>query len=163
MIVVGQSSDLLEITQALANNGVLLAVVAPDRALVEAAVALAEAAEAVVFGITADPSSATIWKRIASHIEQRLGPIDAVVAIATAPARRVIAHALLPDMAARQRGVLIEAGAKVATRATAPGVRHRAITGGDFAASDLAAAVLMCASDTLTVPYLVVRSAQAPS
>jgi NAD(P)-dependent dehydrogenase (short-subunit alcohol dehydrogenase family) len=163
MIVAGDSSYLLEVTQALAGNGVLLAIVAPDRQLVEAAVALAEAADGVVFGITADPSAAVIWQRIASHIEQRLGPIDVVVAIATAPTRRVIAKALLPDMTARHRGVLIEAGAKVVSRPTPAGVHHRAITGGNFTARDLAACVLLCASDTLAVPQLVVRAGQPPA
>jgi NAD(P)-dependent dehydrogenase (short-subunit alcohol dehydrogenase family) len=162
MIVAGESSYILAVTRALAANGALLAIVAPDRGVVEQSLAIAELAGGAVFGMTADPSSAVVWKRIASHIEQRLGPIDVVVSIATAPTRRVIASALLPDMAARQRGVLIEAGAKVPTRAMAPGVRHRAITGGDFSGDDLAATVLMCASDTLTVPHMVVRSAQAP-
>jgi hypothetical protein len=163
MIVAGESSYLLEVTQALAGNGVLLAIVAPDRELVEAAVALAEAESGVVFGITADPSAAVIWQRIASHIEQRLGPIDVVVSIATAPTRRVIANALLPDMTARRRGVLIEAGAKVTSRTTPNGVHHRAITGGNFTARDLAACVLLCASDTLTARQLVVRAGQLPA
>jgi NAD(P)-dependent dehydrogenase (short-subunit alcohol dehydrogenase family) len=150
------------VTRGLAANGALLAIVAPDRGVVEQSLEIAEQAGGAVFGITADPSSSVVWKRIASHIEQRLGPIDVVVSIATAPTRRVIANALLPDMAARRRGVLIEAGAKVPPRAMAPGVRHRSITGAEFSADDLAATVLMCASDTLTVPRLIVRCAQPP-
>jgi len=109
MIVAGESSYLLEVTQALAGNGVLLAIVAPDRDLVEAAVALAEAESGVVFGITADPSAGVVWQRVAPHIEQRLGP------------------------------------------------------GASFTARDLAACVLLCASDTLTVPQLVVRLGQPPA
>jgi NAD(P)-dependent dehydrogenase (short-subunit alcohol dehydrogenase family) len=163
MIVAGESSDLLEVTRTLAANGVLLAVVAPDRTLVAGAVALAEAAEGVVFGITTDPSARQSWSRIAPHIEQRLGPIDVVVSIATPVTREVIAAALLPDMAARRRGVLIEAGVGVESRPTPAGVRHRAVTRGNFTAADLAASVLLCASDTLSMTHLVVSSGQPPA
>jgi hypothetical protein len=162
MIVAGESSYLLDIATALSANGVLLAIVAPDRVLVERAVRIAEDQDGVVFGITADPSNRTVWKRIAPHIEQRLGPIDVAVVVATAPTRRVISTTLLPDMTARGRGVLIEAGAKVPTRKTAAGVRHRSIQGA-FAAGELAAAVLLCASDTMVASSLVMTARQTPA
>jgi NAD(P)-dependent dehydrogenase (short-subunit alcohol dehydrogenase family) len=156
MIVAGESSDLLETVRALASNSALLAIVAPSREIVQASTAIAETYGATVFGMTVDPSSPAVWERITQHIEQRLGPIDVVVAIAAAPTRRVIADALLPDMTARGHGVLIEAGATVQSLPTSGGVRHRALTGGDYTAGDLAAAVLLCASDTLTALHLTI-------
>jgi hypothetical protein len=150
VIVAGDSARIVEVVRALAANGALLAVVAEDRAVVESAVAVAEALEAAVLGMTADPSSAAVWERVAPHIEQRLAPIDIAVAVGADSLRRAVTAALLPDMTARHRGVLIEIDAKVSPMVTPAGVRHRAVQVGVGNDADVAATVLLCASDTVT-------------
>jgi hypothetical protein len=162
-IVAGESTVILATVRALATNGVRLAIVAADRAVVDAARERAEGLGADVLAITADPASRAVWARITSHIEQRLGPIDLAIAIASVETCRVVVAAISPDMAARGRGVLIEAGPQAAPLPTATGVRHRAIRLEAGAASDLAAAVLLCASDTLSATPLLLVVAQPPA
>jgi NAD(P)-dependent dehydrogenase (short-subunit alcohol dehydrogenase family) len=160
-VVAGESSYLTDVVEALATNGALLAVVAPLRSTVDTAVARAEQLATSVIGMTADPSDPGVWDRITPHIEQRLGPIDVAVTIAAAGTRRVIVDALLPDMAARQRGVVVEIGSSVVRSAPPPGVRHRGVQGDTTTtASDLAAAVLLCASDIVTAASLLVSLGQ---
>jgi NAD(P)-dependent dehydrogenase (short-subunit alcohol dehydrogenase family) len=157
VVVTGESTVLFEVTVMLVANGAMPAVVAPDRSIVDEATSVADASGRAVLGMTVDPSQPATWDRIAAHIEQRLGPIDVVVVIGPEPTRRVVVDALLPDMAARGRGVIVEAGAAVAQRSLPDGVRHRAIQGtADVAASDLAQVALLCASDTLAAPELLV-------
>jgi NADP-dependent 3-hydroxy acid dehydrogenase YdfG len=160
-VVAGESSYLTDIVEALATNGALLAVVAPLRSTVDAAVARAEQLATSVLGTTADPSNPDVWERIRPQFEQRLGPIDVVVTIAAAGTRRVIVEALLPDMTARQRGVVVEIGSSVRRSAPPLGVRHRGVQGDTTAtASDLAAAVLLCASDIVAAPSLMLSIGQ---
>jgi hypothetical protein len=161
VIVAADSRRLIEVARGLAANATLLAIVAPDRDIVDEAVQIAESLDAAVVGMTADPASDDVWVRIAPHIEQRLGPIDVAVAIGSAELRQTVAVALLPDMAARHRGVLVEVDATVAPLATADGVRHRGIQTGtddDLADADIAAAVLLCASDTIAAPALLISA-----
>jgi hypothetical protein len=161
VVVAGESSVLFEVTVMLVANGAVPAVVAPDRSIVDEAAAAADAAGRAGLGITADPSQPETWDRITPHIEQRLGPIDVAVVIAREPTRQVIVDALVPDMVARARGVIVEAGAVVAPRSLPDGVRHRAIQGtAGVAASDLAQVALLCASDTIAAPGLVVALGQ---
>lgn len=163
VVVAGESSVLFEVTVVLVANGALLAVVAPDRSVVDEAVAVAEAGDHAILGMAVDPSRPETWDRIAPHIEQRLGPIDVVVVIASERTRGVIVDALVPDMATRARGVVVEAGAAVAQRQLPPGVRHRAIQGtADVTASDIAHVVMLCASDTISAPTLLVTLGQLP-
>jgi hypothetical protein len=169
VVVAGDSPGVTEVVRGLAANGALLAVVSANRSIVEQAVAVAESLDATVNGMTADPSSPAVWERIRPHIEQRLGPIDVVVALGGAALRRAVTDALLPDMIARHRGVLVEIDTHVelASVASAPGVRHRGIQLGSAAAelvpdTDVAAAVLLCASDTMTVPAVLISAGQAP-
>jgi NADP-dependent 3-hydroxy acid dehydrogenase YdfG len=160
-VVAGESSVLFEVTVMLVANGALPAVVAPDRSIVDEAVAVADTAGRAALGMTADPSQPATWERITAHIEQRLGPIDVVVVIAPASTRQVVVDALVPDMATRGRGVIVEAGAAVAERSLPDGVRHRAIQGtSDITASDLAQVALLCASDTIAAPGLVIALGQ---
>jgi hypothetical protein len=161
VIVVGDSRRLIEVVRGLAANAALLAIVAADRDIVDEAVQVAESLDAAVVGMTADPASAEVWTRIAPHIEQRLGPIDIVVTIGAAPLRHAVETALLADMAARHRGVLVEVDATVSPVATPDGVRHRGIQTGSadsLTDTDIAAAVLLCASDTITAPALVISA-----
>lgn len=161
IVVAGDSRQLIEVVRGLAANAALLAIVAADREIVDEAVQVAESLDATVVGMTADPTSPEVWARLAPHIEQRLGPIDAAVAIGAAALRQAVAAALLPDMAARHRGMLVEVDATVAPVAAAAGVRHRGIqTGSDgIADSDVAAMVLLCASDTVSAGNFLVSTA----
>jgi hypothetical protein len=158
IVVAGDSRRLIEVVRSLAANAALLAIVAADRDVVDEAVQVAESLDAVVVGMTADPASAEVWQRIAPHVEQRLGPIDVAVAIGDEALRQAVAAALLPDMAARSRGVLIDVDATVTAVAATAGVRHRGIQTGSEQVSDtdVAAAVLLCASDTIATDGMLV-------
>jgi hypothetical protein len=150
-IVAGDdAATVVEVVRALAANGALLAVVG-DRAVVDAAVEVAMGLDAQVFGMAADPASAAVWARIVPHIEQRLGPIDVVVAIGDAASRRVLADAVVGDMAARRRGVVVEVGPDPVGPQDA-GVRRRHVLGGDPDA--IGAGVLLCASDAMPATTL---------
>ena len=140
---------------ASAANGALIAVVSADRAAVDQAVEAAEYLDATVLGLAADPSSPAVWERVAPQVEQRLGPIDVVVAIGAAELRRVVRAALAPDMAARHRGVLVEIGTGVDAPDLAAGLRHRGIEC-DPLNPGLAAAVLFCASDSVATARLTI-------
>jgi hypothetical protein len=154
-VVVAGDSPLIEaVVRALASNNMLLAVVAPDREIIDRALAITDALGVAAFGMTADPASPPVWERIGQHIEQRLGPIDVVIAIAAEPTRRVVAAALVPDMTRRGHGVLIEVADDAATIAVGGGVRHRAIAVSSPAPDDVAALVVFCASDTVSAPTL---------
>lgn len=156
VIVAGDSPRIVEVARAMAANGALLAIVADRRAVVDDAVAVASALDAGVVGMTADPSSGTVWGRLAPHVEQRLGPIDVVVVLGEAALRAAVSRAVLPDMTARRRGVLVEVDETVAAAVTTVGVRHRGIqVGSGTADRDLAGAVLMCASDTITSSSMI--------
>jgi short chain dehydrogenase len=169
MVVTGQSPHLVEIARQLGRNGALLAVVALDQELVQHAVSDAETSGTPVFGMVTDPSNPAVWARITSHIEQRLGPIDVTVVAAPAATRAVVAAALLPDMAARRRGVLIEIDTEIdlgpdpgidtgATPTGPPaGVRIRGvISGAATDARDVAAVTVLLASDTVRTPSVLV-------
>ncbi|HVX70528.1 MAG TPA: hypothetical protein VHA79_12660 [Mycobacteriales bacterium] len=150
-VVAGTSGALGDIAQVLARSGVLAALVVDDRELVGTATGYADGLGVASFGVVADPTQRSTWERVASHIEQRLGPIDVVVAAGPPAARLTIADALIPDMAARGRGVVIEIGAAAEPLVVPAGLRHRAIAAAaDVRALDLAAVVALCASDLLS-------------
>jgi hypothetical protein len=127
------------------------ATVVADRRTVDAAVAVAMGLEAQVFGMAADPASRDAWLRIVPHVEQRLGPIDVVVAIGEAANRAALPDAVVGDMAARRRGVVVEVGPDPAGPRR-DGVRHRHVLGGDPDA--VGAAILLCASDAMPAATL---------
>jgi NAD(P)-dependent dehydrogenase (short-subunit alcohol dehydrogenase family) len=109
------------------------------------------------FGIVADPASPETWQRVVQHVEQRLGPIDIAVVIAPAAIRALVVNVLLPDMTARRRGVIVEAGAEVLPLTVPHGLHHRAVMGSSGAkATDLAAAIALCASDVLTAAQVTI-------
>jgi hypothetical protein len=149
-VLAGTSSVLAEVARVLGENGAMCALVVDDRAVVERATTHADQLGIASFGIVADPSERGTWDRVAPHIEQRLGPIDVVVAIGPPGVRATIASALMPDMAARRRGVIVEAGATVKTMSVPAGLRHRAVSASEaVSAQDVAAAIALCASDVL--------------
>jgi hypothetical protein len=145
VIAVGAEDALIEITRHLAANHMLIAVVSRDRDVVRQSVEIAESLAAVVNGFTVDPADPSVWQRIAPHIEQRLGPIDIVICGGAADVRTTVASALVPDMKARHRGVLIEIGADN-VEPLGDGVRHHTVDA-DLDPSETAAAAVRLASD----------------
>jgi NAD(P)-dependent dehydrogenase (short-subunit alcohol dehydrogenase family) len=157
-VVAGASSVLDEVMRELCRHGVTPALVVNDRALVTAATDYADRLGIASFGIVADAASRETWHRVRPHIEQRLGPIDIAVVIARAATRLLILTELMPDMAARKRGVIVEVGKKVEALDMPLGLRHRAVTaGGSASVRDIAAAVALCASDILTATHVNVE------
>lgn len=149
-LVAGDFDGLVDLVTALAANDVPMCVVASERNVVDAALAAAESSTGAVMGITAPPADADTWQRVLPHAEQRLGPIDILVAAGSAPARVCVIGAALPDMAARRRGVIVEVGGDLPGALTPPGVRRRLVVlGPTTSPADVAAAVALCASDVL--------------
>jgi hypothetical protein len=65
---------------ALLTRGALLAVVTTDGAVVDGLErAAVDLPTGRVLAYRADPAATTTWERVAPHIEQRVGPVDAVV------------------------------------------------------------------------------------
>lgn len=124
-------AGLRAVVDAFAGNDVNLAVVAGERV---------DPPGRNGYAVVGDIGDAGLWPRVLPHVEQRLGPIDIAVSIG----RTALLDAVSPDMSARGRGVAILVGE--GNPPSAP--RGRQVTGGT--ADDLAAAVLLCASDTLT-------------
>jgi len=90
VVVAGADDRLPVLVTRLAAEGALVAFVAPTRA---------DDAHAA---FRADPADPRTWERVAPHVEQRLGPVDAVVADATCGA--VVTTVFLPDMRRRGHG-----------------------------------------------------------
>jgi hypothetical protein len=157
-VVAGLGEALVEVVNGLAANGVHVAVVSPDRAVVTDAVAAAEAHGLPVMGMTTDPSSGAVWGRITQHIEQRLGPIDIAVAIGPEELRETVRTALLGDMTARGRGVVVEVDVDPQPMTLGPGVRHRAIRSDNAIATEVAHSVLYCVTDVVTQPSMLVST-----
>jgi hypothetical protein len=161
VILAGDGGVLSALTAGFANNGALPAIVSPTRAVVDEAVGRAADHRVSAFGIHADPGVPDVWRRAGAQIEQRLGPIDIVVAVGGAAMRSVAGAALLPDMAARHRGRFVEIDERVDLPLPLPGVGLRAIeTGSDHAhtaSDDIVTLALLCASDTIAVARLTIR------
>ncbi|HVT65319.1 MAG TPA: hypothetical protein VHD81_09205 [Mycobacteriales bacterium] len=149
-VLAGTSSVLVGIARVFCDNGVMPALVVDDRDSVEAATAYAEQLGVTFMGIVADAAERSTWDRVTQHIEQRLGPIDIAAVVAPPAVRMLVASALMPDMAARRRGVVVEVGASVESMEVPAGLRHRAVSAtAGVRALDIAAAVLLSASDVL--------------
>jgi NAD(P)-dependent dehydrogenase (short-subunit alcohol dehydrogenase family) len=58
--------------------------------------------------VRADPTDPAVWDRVLPHVEQRLGPIDAVVC--DAAAARVLAPLVEPDLRRRGHGSVLVPG-----------------------------------------------------
>lgn len=119
-----QNTALLEVVGAFAANRMPVAVVAPTRNVTTAAAGFFADTNLGVIAVTADPSDSAVWRRLAPHAEQRLGPIDIVVLAGELRMRDLVVGMLLPDMAARTRGVIIELGTARAMREMPTGVHH---------------------------------------
>ena len=68
-IVAGSEPKLGEIADALTTAGALVAVVGPLAPIMD-----------VATHFRTDPTDRQVWERVVPHVEQRLGPIDGVVA-----------------------------------------------------------------------------------
>ncbi len=159
-VVTGDFGGLVALVTALAANDAPICVVADDRGVVDAALAAAAASAGAAMGITASPSEPGTWQRVVAHAEQRLGPIDVLIAAGSVPARSPVIDAVLPDMAARGRGVVVEVSEDATSAGAVAGVRRRSIVVDDQAvAADVAAAVALCASDVLTASTVTIRLA----
>jgi hypothetical protein len=133
-VVAGAGTRVVDVVATLAANGCLVAIVAEDRDIVVAATETAERSGAPVLGMTTDPAHPATWDRITQHIEQRLGPIDIAISVDSTAVHEALRGALVPDMLARRRGVLIAVGDDVAAGDLGPGVRHVALGAADAAA-----------------------------
>jgi hypothetical protein len=157
-VVCGDDATTAAVVVALAASGVAIAVVAPTRETVDAAIRAADLHGVAIFGVSGDPAESATWARIGPHAEQRLGPIDIVIALGTDAAQDTVIAALLPDLVARHRGVVVEVGQRRPPSTTATGVRRRTVSpAGTTSAHDVAAAVVLCASDVLLSPIAEVR------
>jgi len=76
VVVAGVESTVGPIAAALHAAGAKVALVA------DAATSRPD----ITVHFRADPSSAAVWRRVSMHVEQHLGPVDAVVADSTAAA-----------------------------------------------------------------------------
>jgi NADP-dependent 3-hydroxy acid dehydrogenase YdfG len=131
-VVAGTSLEtVLEVVRAFARNRMPVAVVAPDRDAVAVAADSYSAGDVAVLAVTADPADPQVWQRVAPHAEQRLGPIDIVVLAGDRTTHDVVVDALLPTMAARRRGVIVEVGEGLSPREVPTGVHHRLVESAD--------------------------------
>ena len=93
----------------LLQSGALLAAVTPDEAVIADLVRNAE-----VHGVDppvswrADPADPATWERLYSHIEQRLGPVDAV--LADPIALDLVETVFRNDMQRRGHGAIVALG-----------------------------------------------------
>jgi hypothetical protein len=136
-IVAGEPAQvILEVVATFAANRMPVAVVVGDRQVASQAAAMYDGTDVGFIPVTADPADPTVWQRVGPHAEQRLGPIDVVVVAGPVAVRDLIVTTLLPDMASRKRGVIVEIAADASERPVPPGVRHFALPD----ASDIAIA-----------------------
>ena len=90
VVVAGTDERLPTVVSTLAAAGAFVASVAPTRS---------DTAQA---DFRADPADPAVWERVAPHIEQRLGPVDAVVVDRQCAA--VVRDVFLPDLRRRGHG-----------------------------------------------------------
>jgi len=90
----------------LLRRGVLLAVVTTDPAAVRALeLVAADSPTAMLLAYRADPGDPATWERLAPHIEQRVGPVDAVVC--DRPALDVVRSTFEADLRRRGHGDVV--------------------------------------------------------
>ena len=90
----------------LLARGVLLAVVTDDRDVIDELEQTATSHPgAMLLSYRSDPSDPALWERIAAHIEQRVGPIDAV--LCTAELTEVLEATFAEDMRRRGHGTVL--------------------------------------------------------
>jgi len=128
-IVAGTDVEtILAVIESFARHQVPVAVVAPDREALSRAADWFGAEAVGVVAVTGDPGDPALWQRVTPHAEQRLGPIDIVVLAGEVTMRDLVVNRLLPDMAARRRGVIVELGPDLTARTMPVGVHHHLAT-----------------------------------
>ena len=91
---------------ALLECGALLALVTTDRAAIdELEHVAAEQPTAVLLAYHAEPGDPSTWMRVAQHIEQRVGPVDAV--LCTPAALDATTATFAEDMRRRGHGAIV--------------------------------------------------------
>jgi hypothetical protein len=96
-IVAGTAEVFVALAEALVGDSALVAVVSTGDSIPAAAASF-----------RADHEDADVWQRMVPHVEQRLGPIDAVI---TDDAGREVADRLLgPDFRRRGHGDVVVVG-----------------------------------------------------
>jgi hypothetical protein len=95
VVVAGDAPLLLPVCTAAANDGALIAFVSTS---------LARPNQSAMF-FRAEPSDAEVWGRTAMHIEQQIGPVDAVVV--DADAASVVTEVFQPDLSRRGHGGIV--------------------------------------------------------
>lgn len=99
VIVAGSGSLFAAVAAGLVAEGAIVALVTTDTSAPE-----------VAAHFRAEPADPDVWGRMVPHVEQRLGPIDAVV---TDKSGRALAESLVgPDLQRRGHGsvVVVEPG-----------------------------------------------------
>jgi NAD(P)-dependent dehydrogenase (short-subunit alcohol dehydrogenase family) len=95
-----------EAGRALLRCGALLAVVSADRTVVaELEETAATEPTSMLLAFHADPSDVATWERLSAHIEQRVGPVDAV--LCTAETAGAVHTTFDDDMRRRGHGAVI--------------------------------------------------------
>jgi len=96
-IVAGRGETFTDVARLLVADDAHVAIVTTDAAVPE-----------VAAHFRADPADPDVWSRMVPHVEQRLGPIDAVV---TDESGGPIAERLVgPDLQRRGHGAVLVAG-----------------------------------------------------
>lgn len=98
VVVAGRHRQFADLVRALTADGALVAYVTADGFIDEAAAS-----------VRSDPSDPSVWDRIAPHVEQRLGPVDVVVADAGTAA--VLETVFRADLVRRGHGDIVVAAA----------------------------------------------------
>jgi hypothetical protein len=134
------------ITSELSTAGMLVGVCCPDPAVVMT-LNRREPCDVVAF-VTPEPVELETWQRILAAVEQRLGPIDAIINAVPGPSGEALTSAGAPDLTARG-GVVIQATDRPVDPARAgPGVRRITVTlsGGAIADAELVRSALASAA-----------------
>jgi hypothetical protein len=97
LVVAGDAAVLDGVTQALLVAGALVAVVGTA------------GREGAHVDFRVDPADADVWSRVVPHVEQRLGPVDGVVAWVTI--HHLVSDVFEPDLRRRGHGAVVAVGA----------------------------------------------------
>ena len=97
VVVAGAAEELVELARRLVDAGSIVALVHPTSRCDTAAAS-----------VRADPTDVAVWDRVLPHVEQRLGPIDAVVTDEAAAA--TVGAVAVPELRRRGRGDAVVLG-----------------------------------------------------
>jgi hypothetical protein len=98
LAAVDRGAMVAELARAAEGAGSLLAVVCPDAAAVGA---VNRVGSGSLVAFAADPADPAVWERVVAHVEQRLGPIDALLTACSPTAALVATAAVRADLQAR--------------------------------------------------------------